>query len=131
MLQGLTVRSYKSLLDEIKSLGFNAVRILFSSQMLITSRPSNATINFALNPDLQGLSPLQCLDQVVKYCGSIGIRIILSRQSCIAGNTWNEHFWFIPGDPYYTQAQFIADLQALAIRYAGLCFKPSHLFHFE
>ena len=73
VLHGLWTRGYKSALDQIKGLGFNTLRLPFSNAML---RPGAATnsINFAQNPDLQGLTPLQCLDKVVDYCGQIGLR---------------------------------------------------------
>mmetsp|Transcript_3837 Transcript_3837/g.5433 ORF Transcript_3837/g.5433 Transcript_3837/m.5433 type:complete len:385 (+) Transcript_3837:297-1451(+) len=87
--------------------------------MLITPLPVNKSINFNFNPDLRGLSPLQCMDQVVKYCGAVGLRVILDRHSSLADNGWKESLWFIPNDPYYTENQFIQDWQMLAQRYAG------------
>ena len=100
-------------------LGFNTVRILFCSEMFIQSQPMPGSVDFNLNPDLANLTPLQCLDQIVKYCGAIGLRIILSRESSKADAGYNELLWFIPGDPYYTQSQFVTDLKMLAKRYAG------------
>ena len=87
--------------------------------MLVSTLPLNGSINFSLNPDLRGLSPLQCMDQVVKYCGAVGLRVILDRHSSLADNGWKETLWFIPDDPYYTENQFIKDWQMLAQRYAG------------
>ena len=118
VLHGLWTRGYKSALDQIKGLGFNTLRIPFSNAML---RPSAATnsINFAQNPDLQGLTPLQCLDKIVAYCGQIGLRVILDRHSANADGYLNENVWFIPGDAYYTEQRWIDDWVMLATRYAG------------
>ena len=123
VLSGLAVRSYKSILNKIKLLGFNTVRISFCGQMFNVSKPLNGSINFNLNPDLVGLTPLQCMDQIVKYCGAIGIRIILSRKSNKAGGEWSETLWYIPLDKYYTETRFLSEWQMLATRYAGKCLK--------
>ncbi len=77
-------RGYKSALDQIKTLGFNTLRIPYSNAMLRAGAATNS-INFALNPELQGLTPLQCLDKVIEYCGQIGLRVFLDRHSAAAG----------------------------------------------
>lgn len=118
ILQGLAVRSYTAIVDQIQSMGFNTIRIPFSSQMLkVSTQPVG--INNNLNNDLIGLTPLQCLDALIAYCGKIGINIILSRNSCYGSNEWNERFWFVPSDSYYTEDQFVADWLLLAARYGG------------
>jgi aryl-phospho-beta-D-glucosidase BglC (GH1 family) len=85
VLQGLKVRSYTSIVDQIKTMGFNTIRVSFSGQMLNrTTSPAAADVDYALNKDLVGLTPLQCLDALVSYCGRVGVRIILTRSSCYA-----------------------------------------------
>ena len=77
-------------------------------------------INFYANTNLTtNASPLQCLDAIVQYCGSIGLKVILLRHSAKADNFFNENSWFIPGDPYYTEQRLIIDWKMLAIRYKG------------
>ena len=49
--QGLWARSYKDMLDQIKSLGFNTVRLPYSNQLFDAESKPNG-INFELNPDL-------------------------------------------------------------------------------
>lgn len=102
----------------MKSVGFNTVRISFSNQMLRSSATTSG-ISFSLNPDLRGLSPLQCLDKIVQYSAEISLRVILSRQSSLADAGSNEVSWYLPGDPYYTEARVISDWTMLAERYAG------------
>ena len=51
--------------------------------------------------------------------GSIGLRVILVRYSAKADNFYSESSWFITGDAYYTEAQFISDWVMLAKRYVG------------
>lgn len=50
-------------------------------------------VDLALNPDLRGLTPLQCLDRIVQFAGSIGLRIILARRSAQAGQWDREGLW--------------------------------------
>ncbi|MFN0080499.1 MAG: cellulase family glycosylhydrolase [Prosthecobacter sp.] len=118
IIHGLWARGYKSALDQIKTLGFNTLRIPYSNAML-RAGAATSSINFALNPDLQGLTPLQCLDKVIDYCGQIGLRIFLDRHSANADGYLNENVWFISGDAYYTEQRWIDDWVMLATRYAG------------
>lgn len=118
ILHGLWTRGYKSALDQIRQLGFNTLRIPYSNAMLRDDAVTNS-INIAQNPELQGLTPLQCLDTVVAYCGQIGLRVILDRHSARADGYMGEDVWFIPGDAYYTEARWIGDWVLLATRFAG------------
>ena len=118
VLHGLWTRGYKSALDQIKGLGFNTLRIPFSNAMLRAGAAANS-INFAQNPDLEGLTPIECLDKIIAYCGQIGLRVILDRHSANADGYMNENVWFIPGDAYYTEQRWVDDWVMLATRYAG------------
>ncbi len=118
IFHGLWIRGYKEALDQIKQLGFNTLRIPFSNQMLLAGAATDS-INFTANPDLTGLTPLQCLDKVIAYCEVIGLRVFLDRHSSKADNFLNEDVWFIPGDAYYTEQRWIDDWVMLAQRYAG------------
>jgi endoglucanase len=118
VVHGLWSRGYRSMLDQVKSLGFNTLRIPFSNQML-ASGAATTSINYSANPDLQGLTPIQCMDKVISYAGQIGLKVFLDRHSAKADNFANEDLWYIPGDSYYTEAQWINDWVMLAKRYAG------------
>ena len=115
---GLWSRGYKAMLDQVKALGFNTLRVPFSNEML-KSGAATSSIDFNQNPDLQGLTPLQVLDKVVAYCGQIGLRIYLDRHSAHADGYMNEDVWYIPGDSYYTEQRWIDDWVMLATHYAG------------
>jgi aryl-phospho-beta-D-glucosidase BglC (GH1 family) len=118
IVHGLWQRDYHSFLDQVKSLGFNTLRIPFSQQML-TSGAATSSINYNVNPDLQGLTPLQCLDKVIGYAGQIGLKVYLDCHSAKADNYANENLWYIPGDSYYTEAQWISDWVSLAKHYTN------------
>ena len=63
---GLNIRSYTSMLDQIKSLKYNTIRLPYSNQ-LFDPGSNPVGINYSLNPDLQGLSGLALMDKIVNY----------------------------------------------------------------
>ena len=68
-------------------------------------------VNYAINSDLVGLSPLKCMDMIINYCGMVGLRVILVRYSAITGNNFNEAYWYINGDPFYNDQRFHIELK--------------------
>jgi endoglucanase len=110
---GLDVRNWHSMLDQIVAAGFNMIRLPYCNQLLAaTTRPT--TVNYGLNPDLQGLSGLELLDQLVKGAGSRGLKVILDRhRPDPSGQT---PLWYTDAVP---EAQWIRDWVLLAQRYSG------------
>lgn len=112
---GLWTRNYKDMMDQMKSLGFNTIRLPFSSQLLEPSSvPTN--INYSQNPDLQGLNGLGVMDRIVAYAGQIGLRIILDHHRSTAGSGADGGLWY---EGAYTDAKFQSDWAMLASRYAN------------
>ena len=111
-------RSYRSVLDQMVSLGFNVIRLHFSNEML---RNTTATFGLAfdLNPELEDLTPVEVMDKIVDYAGVVGLQIILDRNSARMKGYANETLWYIPEDPYYTEELFVSDWVMLAKRYVG------------
>jgi aryl-phospho-beta-D-glucosidase BglC (GH1 family) len=111
---GLWTRNYKDMIDQMAAQGFNTIRIPYSSEMLHTaSAPSG--INYAANPDLQGLSRIQVLDQIIAYAGQDGMRVILDHHRSTAGAGTSENgLWY---NSQYSEDQWVADWQTLATRY--------------
>jgi aryl-phospho-beta-D-glucosidase BglC (GH1 family) len=111
---GLWTRGYKDMMDQMKAEGFNAIRLPYADEALDAGRKPTG-IDFAKNPDLVGLSPIQVLDRIVDYAGQIGLRIILDhhRNSAGAGTTENG-LWY---DAAYPEAKMIANWVMLAERY--------------
>lgn len=121
IVHGLWAQSYQSVLNTIKSLGFNVIRIPFSNQLVESNPvPTNFT-QFAnggpVNTNLAGQTALQDLDTIISYAGSIGLRVILDNHRSEAGET-NEAsgLWYTSA---YPQANWIADWQTLATRYSA------------
>lgn len=114
---GLWVRNWRALMDEAKSLGFNALRLPLSGDLVATGGGTPKGIDFRLNPDLEGLNGLEILDAVVDYADRIGLRILLDYHRGGPGGGPNENgLWFGGGR---TEADVIAEWRALAERYGN------------
>ena len=111
---GLWTRGYKEMIDQMVGLGFNTIRLPYSSELLHTSAAPNG-IDFSKNPDLQGLSGLQVMDAIVAYAGQKGMRVILDHHRSGAGAGTSENgLWY---DGTYTEDAWVADWVTLANRY--------------
>jgi endoglucanase len=124
LVHGLWAQDYHTVLNTIKSLGYNVIRIPFSNQMVESNPvPTNYT-SYAnggvVNSQLVGQTALQDLDTIVAYAGSIGLRVILDNHRSEAGSS-NEAsgLWYTSA---YPQANWIADWKTLATRYSASTF---------
>lgn len=110
---GLWKRSMDSILDQIKQLGYNVIRVPFCTQMLDKgSKPTD--IDYYENTDLKGLGPLELLDKLVAKAAKRKLRIILDRHSPEADK--QSALWYTTK---YNEARWIADWKQLAERYKG------------
>ncbi len=113
---GLWTESYQTMMNQMVSLGFNAIRLPFCDQMFDAGSQPQA-INYSLNPGLAGLDPLQVMDKIVAYAGQIGLKIILDDHRNTAGDGSSENgLWY---DSTYSQQDWINDWVSLAQHYAG------------
>jgi chitinase len=113
---GLWTRGYKDMMNQMVELGFNTIRLPFSSEMLHSTAAPNG-IDFSKSPDLQGLSSLQIMDKIVDYAGQIGLKIILDHHRSESGaGTSGNGLWY---DGQYSDAQWVSDWKMLATRYAN------------
>lgn len=118
---GLDSRDYRDLLELISSLGYNTVRLPYSSQILDGSTlPEN--ISFAptdkwldgMNKPLQGFNSIEVMDEVIRYGGSIGLRFILDRHR--PDSSGQSALWYTDN---YSEQRWIDDWKMLAARYKG------------
>lgn len=113
---GLWARGYQEMMDQMKQLGFNAIRLPFSNQLFDPGSTPNG-IDFAKNPDLQGLNGLGILDKIVAYAGRIGLRIVLDHHRSGAGaGAEGSGLWYTSA---YPESRWIGDWTMLARRYAN------------
>lgn len=107
---GLWTRNWQAMIAQMKSSGFNAVRLPICPDTLYGVTPTG--IDYSRNGDLAGLDSLQILDQVIAEFDRQGIYVLLDhhRPDCLAIS----ELWYTP---YYTEADWIADLVFVAHRY--------------
>lgn len=111
---GLWARSWTDMLNQIKSLGYNVIRLPFSNAMLRQGvMPSG--INYAVNPDLVSLTALQVMDKIIAGAQARGIQVILDNHRSTTGNgPESGGLWYTSE---YPESQWIADWKMLASRY--------------
>lgn len=108
---GLWSRSMDDVLDQIKTEGYNLIRLPYCNQMFDPGSQANS-IDYAKNPDLVGLSPIQIMDKVIEKAGNRGIRIMLDRHRPDSGG--QSALWYTTA---YPESRWISDWVMLAERY--------------
>ena len=111
--EGFGTRNCGDKLDQIAASGFNTIRLPYSTEMLRAESVPQG-INFQLNPDLKGLSPLEILDKVIQGGGTRGLRIILDRHR--PDKDTQTALWYSDG---FKEDVWIKDWIMLAERYQG------------
>jgi endoglucanase len=110
---GLWARSLDSMLDQIAQTGFNTIRLPYSDQLFEPGSTPNG-IDFQKNPDLQGLSGLQIMDQVISRAGQRDLKVILDRHRPTAAA--QSELWYTGS---VSEQHWIEDMVMLANRYQG------------
>jgi len=110
---GLWSRGYKEMMDQMKSLGYNAIRLPYCNQLFDPESLPNG-VDWSKNAELIGLSGLEVMDRIVAYAGRIGLRIILDRHRPDSGG--QSELWYTAA---YPESRWIADWRMLAQRYKG------------
>jgi endoglucanase len=110
---GLWTRAYRDMLDQMKSLKYNTLRLPYSNQLFDAGSTPNG-IDYAKNPDLQGLSGVQIMDKIIAYAGQIGMKVLLDRHRPDAGA--QSALWYTSA---YPETRWLNDWRMLAQRYAG------------
>ncbi|WP_162560690.1 Calx-beta domain-containing protein [Methylobacterium durans] len=113
---GLNVRNYKDMMQQMVDLGFNTIRLPFSDQLFDAASAPNG-IDFSKNPDLAGLSGLQIMDKIVDAAGQLGLKIILDHHRSSAGAGTSENGLWYNGT--YSEQAWINDWTMLAKHFAG------------
>lgn len=118
---GLWTADYTAILNLVKSLGYNTVRLPFSNQTIRDNAvPSNISYNTStgpINQELRGLTSLQIMDRIVAHAGTIGLKVILDNHRSTAGNSAEQNgLWYTADFPHQT---WIDHWVMLAQRYRG------------
>jgi endoglucanase len=121
VVHGLWSQDYRAIIDDVRRLGYNTIRIPISNQMVehpivpqgISSYGSSGRINL----DLKGLNSLQILDKIIAYAGRDGLKVILDDHRSEAGESAEQNgLWYTSA---YTGRDWIRDWATIAGRYAG------------
>lgn len=110
---GLWTRDLRDMLDQIRSSGFNTIRLPFSNQLLEPGRRAQS-IDFTKNPDLQGLTGLEIMDRVIDGARERQLWIILDRHRPTAQA--QSALWYTD---QVSEERWMSDWVFLAHRYRG------------
>ncbi len=117
VVAGLQAATLQSIVQEIKSMGFDVVRLPWSNQLYETN-PVVGNYALAANPSMEGENALAILDQVIAALTNAGIMVILDNHNSNAewccSTTDGNMLWY---NTQYPQANWIADWQGMAQRY--------------
>ncbi|PTL76026.1 glycoside hydrolase family 5 protein [Vitiosangium sp. GDMCC 1.1324] len=115
---GLHQRSLGSVLDQVKSLGYNVLRIPYSNDILRPGvSPDPTYINYSTyNPELSGLTSLQVLDKLIDGARERGLRVILDRHR--PDSSGQSELWY-RSNRAAEEAVWIEDWKTLVRRYKG------------
>ena len=114
VVHGLWARDYKSMIDQMKALGYNTIRMPYSDDILKPGTMPDSINTDGKNTDLRGLTSLQVLDRIVAYAGQSGLKIVLDRHRPDAAG--QSALWYTASVP---ESTWITNLKALATRYKG------------
>ena len=116
---GLDYQSYTAIMDRVKSLGYNTIRLPFSNELVETDPIVTRHVN--ANPQFKGEHAMQVMDAIVRYARQIGLKLILDDHISRASrpryvNDLEEPLWYTP---QYPESAWIHDWVSLARRYLG------------
>ena len=125
----LWAMGWKQQIAQMKSLGFNAIRVPFVPDTLYNTTPVNqlSYVDPTLNPELIGKTPLQVLDLWMAEANRQGMYILLDFHSVSMQRQYPTWFVSNPADfgllynkQAYTKENWTRDLAFVARRYANL-----------
>ncbi|WP_297514510.1 cellulase family glycosylhydrolase [Thermococcus sp.] len=91
VVHGLWSRNWVDMLEQIKSLGFNAIRLPFCPESLDPNTMPTG-IDYAKNPDLKGLSSPEIMEKIIQKAGELGIFVLLDFHRI--GCNYIEPLWY-------------------------------------
>jgi endoglucanase len=121
VVHGLYDQDYHAIIDDIKNLGYNTIRLPYSNQMvespIVPAGISYYNSTGPINTDLQGLNSLQIMQKIVAYAGQDGLKVILDNHRSDAGNSAEANgLWYTST---YTNQDWVNDWVTLAKLFAG------------
>ena len=113
---GLWAKPWTFFLDALHKDGYNLLRVPIAIDVIEgLNRLHPTTVNYSLNPDLNGLTSGQVLDKVVDRCAQLGITVVFDNQKLYSSASVAP-LWY---DSNTGEATVINALKSLAARYKG------------
>ena len=123
---GIWKRDMKSVLQQIKDLGFNTIRVPWCNEMLDPGASVNVP-SYGADP-YTGISPMneeettvstpiELMDIFVNWCQENDMKIVLDNHSRAADGFLNEAYWYTDE---YSEERWINDWVFIANRYKGI-----------
>ncbi|MEC4818917.1 MAG: cellulase family glycosylhydrolase, partial [Scytonema sp. PMC 1069.18] len=109
---GLWKRDYKDILAQIKSLGYNLIRLPYSLKTLSSPDINSVDFNIGSNKELEGKTPLEVMDLVIQEAERQGLLILLDCHRL--NNERIPELWYGDG---FTEEDWINTWKMLADRY--------------
>src|SRR6476469_5455596 len=109
---GLWVRDYKEMLAQMKSQGYNLIRLPYSVQSLRSSTVQGVDFSIGSNRELQGKTPLQIMDLVIQEANRQGLLVLLDSHRL--NDQQIPELWYGDG---FTEADWSDTWKMLATRY--------------
>mmetsp|Transcript_122005 Transcript_122005/g.390081 ORF Transcript_122005/g.390081 Transcript_122005/m.390081 type:complete len:683 (-) Transcript_122005:146-2194(-) len=114
---GLETRPFRDIVATIVDLGFNCVRLPYSTQAQVEN-PVVERAHVAANPEFYGKRFYFVLDELVAAMTAVGLMVIPNNQNHEAGwcchYTQNEGLWYVPG---YPESAWVEGLTNITKRY--------------
>uniref|UniRef100_A0A7S4UU50 Glycoside hydrolase family 5 domain-containing protein n=1 Tax=Alexandrium monilatum TaxID=311494 RepID=A0A7S4UU50_9DINO len=123
---GLHMRTPDYLAGALADIGFNCVRIVYALQMLNATKVDPLWVGNAaasrdawVNPQLNGLSAIKVLDQVILACTRAGLAVIINNHNsdlgwCCGDNDQNGLWW----NDRYPHKVWLAHVRDLTLRFS-------------
>lgn len=108
----LWLRDYRDMIAQIKSLGYNMIRLPYSVNAIRSATIGGVDFNIGANRDLQGKTPLQVMDRIIQECARQGLMVLLDSHRL--NDSQIPELWYGDG---FTEEDWIATWVQLAQRY--------------
>jgi len=114
---GLSHWPLDTIAARIRDVGFNCVRLPYSTEGVLDNPPINNS-DVSENPEFKGLHMLEMLDKTIEALARMGLMVIINNHNSKSGwccsSDSEEGLWYTPS---YSEADWIRSLEILAERY--------------
>ncbi|MBK8203057.1 MAG: cellulase family glycosylhydrolase [Bdellovibrionales bacterium] len=114
MLHGLDIQQFDTVVELMKQVGINSIRLPFANEMLSITQPKTSEAVLLRHPYLRGLTPKQAFVEMVRRLTNAGLYVILdNHQTTIDyyGENEGDGLWFSES---FSERQWLEDWSLVA-----------------